>query len=290
MHIARVADLPGVAVSELAALAERCQLQASQHIGYVSAVAPDIEAEVLQVDDWIDWTFVAHDDRGVSGWLLAELDPEMGRVWWWGPFAAPGRWADVADRLLEVGRGVLASDIDEEELCGDSAHVELAHLAATWGFEKAVPSTALTASLSEVPDVGTARAAHVDDAGSLAALHGALFAGSHMTPETAAAVGSDDRIRTVAEADARVVAYAIAEVQADGTGYIDFLGTDPGEQRKGHGRAAISAACSMLVERGCEEAHLTVRETNMGARTLYAALGFREERNLMPYRKGFSLA
>ena len=81
----------------------------------------------------------------------------------------------------------------------------------------------------------------------------------------------------------------IAEIQPGGLGYIDFVGVHTDQRGRGFGRALVHATLTELVARGVSAAHLTVRESNVAARRLYGSLGFREERLLRPYRKGFLL-
>ena len=80
------------------------------------------------------------------------------------------------------------------------------------------------------------------------------------------------------------------ERQPDGSGYIDFLGVDPRFRRRGLGAELVRAGVAALAELGCTRCSLTVRDDNEAARRLYAGLGFVDERVIVPYRLGFSIA
>jgi ribosomal protein S18 acetylase RimI-like enzyme len=80
----------------------------------------------------------------------------------------------------------------------------------------------------------------------------------------------------VAEAGGIVAGYLAATVQEDGTGYVDFLATDPAFRRQGIATALLSAGLAWLfAERRAPSAHLTVSDDKAGARRLYERAGFR---------------
>ncbi|MEM7285141.1 MAG: GNAT family N-acetyltransferase [Actinomycetota bacterium] len=91
------------------------------------------------------------------------------------------------------------------------------------------------------------------------------------------------------DVDGAVVGYVAYEMQADGSGYIDYLAVDETLRGRGLGRALVSTATADLVTSGATHAHLTVREANAAARALYASLDYEEERIAIPYRRGFTL-
>ena len=91
----------------MAALAAEHQLDDGRHCLYLSTDADAIVEEVSELDDWADYTAVAEEDGEIVGWLFGEPDPDMGRVWWWGPFAPDANWGDVADELYRVARALL---------------------------------------------------------------------------------------------------------------------------------------------------------------------------------------
>ena len=96
------------------------------------------------------------------------------------------------------------------------------------------------------------------------------------------------RIRTV-QVDGATAGYVAFEIQADGTGYIDYLGVKPDARRRGLARALVADACRELAAEGVQRVHLTVRADAPCAVDLYRSVGFTEERVIAPSRYGFTL-
>ncbi len=97
------------------------------------------------------------------------------------------------------------------------------------------------------------------------------------------------RLRLVTERDGVVIGYVAVERQPDGEGYVDFLGVAEQARRAGLGSELVRAGVHALRGLGCRRISLTVRSTNDAARSLYADLGFVQERVIDPFRIGFSL-
>lgn len=274
------ADLEAIAV-----LAADLQAEGDHHIGYLGTTVTSIVTDVGNVDRWTERTVVARVDGEVVGWLLAEKDDDMSRVWWWGPFCADRGDRDVvADQMYRVVAA--AVDAREEELAPDERNRWVAGCASRWGFTGETASAVLRydggplGSHSSVVAVGPQ---HFDD---VVALHDRLFPGTH-TPGRVLAASDDLRLVYVENGEVR--GYVAAAVQSDRAGYIDYLGVDPLHRGRGIGRALVRTAADRLLELGSTSVNLTVRQTNMVARGLYHSLGFTEERMIRPYRKGFSL-
>jgi hypothetical protein len=107
-------------IGDMAALASHAQADGAGHIGYLGLDEFSIRSDVEGVDEWADRTAVAVEAGRVVGWLVAERDDEMGRVWWWGPFVDAADWQGVADRLYELARTLVP--VSEEELAPDDRH------------------------------------------------------------------------------------------------------------------------------------------------------------------------
>lgn len=85
-----------------------------------------------------------------------------------------------------------------------------------------------------------------------------------------------DDLALVAEDErGAVVGYVLARATAD-EGEILNLAVDPGQRRRGMGRQLAETVLGMLRLEGVRRVFLEVRESNLGARSFYAMLGFRE--------------
>lgn len=223
-----------------------------------------------------------------TAWIVGEIDPEVGRVWWLGPFT---RRPDLADAVYLAAHSQLDPRIAQEELAADRANANLARLALRHGFHAGPASHALnrdaghpTPEQQSPADIGPASSR---DRSTVATLHDRVFPGAHYTGR-----GLVERTKhhvVVARLGGMVVGYVAAELQPDGSAYIDFLGVDPKARRRGIGRDLVIAVCRWADSQDASHAHLTVRETLPGARQLYESVGFALAATLVPYRKGFTL-
>lgn len=243
---------------------------------------------------------------------MGSIDHEVGRVWWFGPFVDtddPTEWRTTADRLDEIARARLPGHVREEEYAFDARHLAGHEWATNRGFVADPGSAVITVE----PSVSTSmsmpgyapssirslitestRGSHsvdsIDIVDSVSRLHDELFPGTHTTGTKLVERTDPHHPRLVAVLDGDVVGYVAAERQPDGNGYLDFVGVAPSARRRGVGADLVRAAVATLVDLGCERIHLTVRDDNVGARSLYARLGFVEERVVRPYRRGFTLS
>jgi GNAT superfamily N-acetyltransferase len=283
-------------LDRLVELAVECQGDPNRSCPSLSDEAGAIAAELQQIegaDDWTKVTWVALDDeRNVIGWIAAEFDESMGRVWWFGPFVADAAapLADaILDGLISVGRRSLEG-FAEHQLAVDARSTLLPRCAERNGFSAGEGSLALrlgNLDVGVVSSVATIDAAVPADTGAMA-LHDAIFPGTHSTGEYLFGLASDRYHRYVARLDGEIVGYVATELAHDGSLYVDYLGVAAACRGRGIGRALVATA--ILARSGdATHAHLTVRVSNGAARRLYASLGFVEDVVLVPYRIGFSL-
>jgi ribosomal-protein-alanine N-acetyltransferase len=80
----------------------------------------------------------------------------------------------------------------------------------------------------------------------------------------------------------RLVGYVVALIVTPDAEIAD-LAVAPGSRRRGVGRALLERVLGDLTESAVERVHLEVRESNLAARTLYEAAGFRA----MGRRRGY---
>ncbi|MBX2803260.1 MAG: GNAT family N-acetyltransferase [Myxococcales bacterium] len=274
-------------LDEMARLAGSTQERPERHTPYLSTTVAGIRSELAETNGWSERTVRALDARTgeLVGWVLPDIDPELGRVWWVGPVVAQDHdWGAVAAQLH--GAVALPSDVTQQEMCGDERFELLGDFARERGFDACRASVALNCETAPAEVVGpVVRPLRPADHVAVTTLHDDLFPGTH-TPGRALVASIDpQKLRWVIGEP--VAGYVAAEVQSDGLGYIDFLGVDPEQRRQGLGRALVVAATRELFARGVPHTHLTVWRDNVTAIALYRSLGYVAERTFVPYRRGF---
>jgi ribosomal protein S18 acetylase RimI-like enzyme len=213
----------------------------------------------------------------------------MGRVWWIGPFVDASDWESVATTLLDRCREQLDESIDEEEMAFDARAERLGRWAEASGLVPDPGSLVLTLRHELAPPSLAVRPIESADRTTVAPLHERLFPGTHTTGDVLVDSGDDTHLRIVAEVAGTIVGYVAVERQEDGSGYIDYLGVDETQRRRGFGAELVRAGVAALARIDARPVNLTVREDSAGARELYRSLGFDEERVARPYRRGFSI-
>jgi len=285
MEIRPASDDDLAAMSELASL---LQADPARAIPYLGVEAGAIEKEMTEVD-WSSVSALALDGDRLAGWLVGDVDDELGRVFWLGPFLDAARWDEVADLLYAGCAKSLPTAIAEEEMAIDSRFDQFQRWATSRGFVPGVGSLALVLEADPEPAGVEVRHVRDDDLATLGALHEQLFPGTHTTGRRLVEDRDEDHLRLVVEVDGSLAGYVAFDHQADGSGYLDFLGVAPEFRRRGLATALVRSAIATLQGRGAAPIHLTVREDNHGARSLYASSGFTETRLIRPLRKGFTL-
>lgn len=280
-------------IESMAAFAAGMQADPSFHIPYLASDAASIATDIGELTGWTESSTVAERDGGMVGWLVADVDLDMGRAWWWGPFASTDGWDEIADGLYRRTRSLLAEGVSEEEACADDRSEPMRRWCRRHGFHSDPASVLLRrepgpgdASTGRRPVGMAVRPLTEGDHRAVMALHELAFPGTHTPP---GALVASDHPRAVAESDGSVLGYVAYEMHSDGSGYIDYLAVDVGRRSRGIGGGLVDYACRQLFDTGATSVHLTVREDNGPARALYRRLGFVEERLARPYRRGFRL-
>ncbi len=270
-------------------LAARLQANHAEAIAYLGVETDSILGD-LEAIDWRSVSALAFEQDRLVGWLVGETDDEIGRVFWLGPFVESAGWDAVADRLYADCSVLLPPSMTQEEMAIDVGFERCQRWATTVGFVAEEGSSALCLEIELAPPGISLRPTDKGDLTTVAVFHDELFAGTHTTGRRLVLGGDASHVRLVAESDGEFVGYVAVEVEPDGSGYIDFLGVVPQHRRSGFGAELVRAGVAALRRLDAAPIHLTVRESLHGARSLYASLGFTEERVIRPLRKGFSLS
>jgi ribosomal protein S18 acetylase RimI-like enzyme len=272
----------------MAELASRAQADPATVIAYLGVDADSILGDLEEID-WRSVSALLFDRGRLVGWLVGDSDVELGRVFWLGPFVESADWEAVAGRLYAHCSALLPSGVTEQEMAVDVRFERCQRWASTVGFGAEEGSSALRLEGELAPPRIVVRPAGEDDVATVGALHDELFAGTHTTGRRLVLGGDQRHVRLVTEIDGEPAGYVAVELQPDGSGYVDYLGVAPQHRRRGLGAELVRAGVEVLRRLDAEPIHLTVRESNHAARSLYASLGFAEDRVIRPLRKGFSL-
>lgn len=286
----QIAPLGDADVAPVAAAIARWQALPVSHVCYLDVEPAAIAEELADEPAWRERTVVAREDGEVRGVVLASVDEERGRVWWFGPW---GSTHEVRTAVIEAAVALLPPGVDEEEFGPDERNHAVAAIAEERGCVRNTGSFVLTLDPLVVPTApATADVEIMADPAThetaLAALHDVCFPGTHTTGASLVAAEDTDLLAAT-DRHGAFLGYLAGEVQPDGGGYVDYLGTEPAARRRGVASALLVEQLRRWEAAGVERCHLTVREDRPGARALYEGLGFVHERTIAPWRRGFDL-
>ncbi len=304
MHHIRPAD--DTDLDEVVELLCRLQAESCHHIGYHGQTSAEITDELTDLC-WPTATVVGVDDAGrVRGVLSVDVDPELGRVWWHGPFvdvpadhpAADRIWARTADALYAAARALpTVRGIGDTELYGHVAHSRLAAFARRQGFPDGTYSSVVMLSGTDlVRLVGTVptAAATITElstppadsvlAAAVIRLHEQSFPSTYLSA-AALLTGAQDRTVVVATDGGRLCGYAAGKAQAEEY-YVDFVAVATESRDRGIGGALVTALVQRLAERhgARPRASAVVVGGNAPSRRMLARLGFRPHLDMVSYR------
>ncbi len=238
-------------LNHVAELIARRQTDPDTHVAYLSSGRESIAAELAKLEpEGLAGVLVAVDAGGkVRGVLGAEHEEDPPRVWWFGPYVdVPDRRQVLADRLYERARRRLPTHVTQEEVACDDRSRFLAAFAQRHGFATEEAAALLSQTLDEAlpdgafDDAVVVRTPGPTDRAAAAALHDALFPGTHSTGRRALRSAAG-RVAVVGVRENEVVGYAVAEVQEDGDGYLDFIGVR--ETTRGRGIGIRPGRCDV---------------------------------------------
>ncbi|MGH2754955.1 MAG: GNAT family N-acetyltransferase [Actinomycetota bacterium] len=248
-------------------------------IGYYGDDTSQIRHSLLtESPEIIGRSTVAVMGAEVVGFLGAEADSGVGRVWLFGPTVTHPEWDRVSDALIAELSPLLPSDAPEQELFFNVANARCARFGERHGFARYKDCEILRFQRKQVSDLpaGDAREVRDDESASLAALHDRLFPSAPWTGrQVMERRGRHEKV-FVAEDAGPVVGYIHARVDpAFPEGNIEFVGVVETSRRRGVGTRLVASALKWMFSFDhIEVTWLTVMEDDPGARRLYVGLGW----------------
>src|SRR5262249_35182124 len=179
----------------------------------------------------IETSRVAERGRRLVGFVGAEIDESLDRVWFYGPVVDDPDWHVVADALLAaLTTGVPGSTGKTAEVVGDVANARLAAFAERHGFGagKVHHLLALPAPMIESLERPELAPIAVEHESAFVARHEELFPGTYYSgPQLLDQAARGKAVVLGVIDDGRLVGYAAGRVDEGGDGYLDFVGVAP---------------------------------------------------------------
>jgi ribosomal protein S18 acetylase RimI-like enzyme len=235
----------------------------------------------------------------LRGVLSADVNPELGRAWLYGPFvdvpsghpAAPQAWDTTADALYDaVTRLPRLSGIEDLDLYGHVAHRQLADFAQRHGFVGARPTRILVLKGAELrsllaQDVDKVEPLDASVHDQLATLYEATF--PHRNKSTDQLINDGEHtIVTLKQGEGRLAGFAAGYAQ-EGEYLVDYVAVDPEMRCVGVGGKVVRGLLRELDARfgAHRQAAAVVANNNSASTAMFTRLGFEVELELVSYRR-----
>lgn len=270
------------------------ELQADPATGtcYIGAERDGLLLELQAFPDtWPARTQVVVDGETLIGASVADIDTELGKSWIHGPWVRgdQDQWDAWARPLLDAVIAGFPAEIVEHEMSSDVANVRMEALAAELGWKRSVPNHVFTADAAAAAtwpaDDPRVRELTADDAAAVQPLHDAEFPNTYLpTKQLVERSLAGKQISVVSEAASQFLGYASGNVQADGTGYLDFLAITPDARGTGAGIGLLATIGRKIVTAAPEHnLNLTVQDHRAQAVGLYRKFGFNLDSTIVGY-------
>lgn len=263
--------------AELAAYIASLNARPEHLCPYLSDKLHQVEHEL---DEYLDFghSLEARADGELLGFLGAELDAELGRLFVYGPFVTHEPWDALADRLWgELGRLLPQKPLLLELYFGRSnANGEA--FAGRHGFMPYKQSRLMRFPAERLERLTAEDAPDMmpEQIEQIVPLHDRLFPNTYLPGQSmVTGLTPDKRCFVVSEGD-EVLGYLYGEVVPEvQDAFIEFVGTEERARSRGVGGRLVTTALRwMLSYEGIDEVWLSVDENNLGAQRLYERLGW----------------
>jgi ribosomal protein S18 acetylase RimI-like enzyme len=289
------ADMP--AVAELVA---RLQADPAHHIGFHGVTVAEITDEISRFKpDWHSGAVVAiASGGGLRGVLSADVNPELGRGWLYGPFvdvpsghpAAPQAWDTTADALFSAVRELpRLKGIEDLDLYGHVAHRQLAEFAARHGFTANRPARIFVLAGAELRSLlaqDVDKVEPVDDSlyEQVSVLYERAFPNRNKSTEQL--LNGEHTVVVLRQGEGKLAGFAAGYVQQDEY-LVDYVAVEPDMRCVGVGGKVVRGLLRELDARNGakRQAAAVVANDNVASAGMFTRLGFRVELELVSYRR-----
>jgi ribosomal protein S18 acetylase RimI-like enzyme len=234
---------------------------------------------------------MAYENDRVVGVFGIDADPEINRAWLFGPLVDHVDWHDIADQLYAKVLPRIPIGIRDYDLFCDVRNTHIEAFAVRHGFPLSSENAVLTLTRENYSPSAPGKiqviAYQEEFFEPFETLHKTLFPNGYFTARQMVERIDEKRQLFLAMEEGQVQGYHFCKIEpASGSGYVDFIGTDPSARGRGIGADLLASGVDwMLSAPTTEKINLTVNADNIPARHLYEKFGFVTDRIMRGYRK-----
>lgn len=262
------------------------------HIGFFGEGEADVRASLAECLIPPREGFVmGYDENELVGVFGVDADPEINRAWLFGPLVDHAEWHEIADQLYAKVLPRIPVNIRDYDLFADAQNTRMEAFAVRHGFPLNSENAVLTL-IREKYRPSAKRQSKVIPYQKrffkrFETLHQFLFPNAYFTArQIAEKIDENHQLFLVVE-ERQLLGYHFCKIEPEsGSGYVDFIGTDPSARGRGIGADLLAAGVDwMLSAPTTQKINLTVNADNVAARHLYEKFGFVADRIMRGYRK-----
>lgn len=264
----------------------------AHHIGFFGEGEADVRSALAEcLIDPAEGFVLAYEEDQLVGAFGVDADAEIDRAWLFGPVVDHADWHEVADQLYAKVLPRIPIGIRDYDMFADVQNTRLEAFAMRHGFPSQSENAVLTLSRDmyrrSAPGKTAVRRYQNKLFRSFENMHKSLFPNAYFTARQMVEKLDEHHQLFLALEDRRLLGYHFCKTEpASGSGYIDFLGTDPLARGRGIGADLLAAGIDWMISApATQRISLTVNADNTSALRLYEKFGFVTDRVMRGYRK-----
>ena len=262
------------------------------HIGFFGEGEADVRASLAECLIPPSEGFVmGYEENELVGVFGVDADPEINRAWLFGPLVNHADWHEIADQLYAKVLPRIPVNIRDYDLFADVQNTRMEAFAVRHGFPLNSENAVLTLTREKYQPSAKRQSKIIPYQKrffkQFEAMHKVLFPNAYFTARQMTEKINEHHQLFLGVENRQLLGYQFCKLEPEsGSGYVDFIGTDPSVRGRGIGADLLASGIDwMLSAPTTQKINLTVNADNVAARHLYETFGFVTDRIMRGYRK-----
>jgi ribosomal protein S18 acetylase RimI-like enzyme len=262
------------------------------HIGFFGEGEADVRASLAECLIPPSEGFVmGYEENELVGVFGVDADPEINRAWLFGPLVDHAEWHEIADQLYAKVLPRIPVNIRDYDLFADVQNTRMEAFAVRHGFPLNSENAVLTLTREKYQPSAKRHSKIIPYQKrffkQFEAMHKVLFPNAYFTARQMTEKINEHHQLFLGVENRQLLGYQFCKLEPEsGSGYVDFIGTDPSVRGRGIGADLLASGIDwMLSAPTTQKINLTVNADNVAARHLYETFGFVTDRIMRGYRK-----